>query len=324
MSQEITGIERNALGALAHLTPLIDQAQTFTSQAKARNTIKGYDNDWRHFTRWCAAQGLVSLPASSGTVALYLTDLAQTHKASTLTRRLSAISQSHQAAGHDSPTHSSQVRLLMQGIRRTLGTAPETKAPLLADDIRRIGANIPDTLLGKRDRALLLLGFAMAARRSELVGLDVTDLAEDRRGLVVTIRRSKTDQEGAGEKLGVPYSAEAALCPVLAVRAWLAASRITEGPIFRTVDRHGRILPARLSGEAVLLVVRKYAEQLGLDPQRFGGHSLRSGLATSAAIAGKSERSIMAQTRHRSTGMVRRYIRDGSLFRENAMSGLLD
>ena len=169
-----------------------------------------------------------------------------------------------------------------------------------------------------RDRALLLLGFAGAFRRSELIGLDRAAVALTTDGLVVTLRRSKTDPEGAGRKIGIPYGSHPETCPVRAFRAWLEASRITAGALFRPINRHAQLGTRRLSAYAVALIVKRYATAAGLNASEFAGHSLRSGLATSAAQAGASERAIMNQTGHRSLNMVRRYIREGSLFRENA------
>ena len=179
-------------------------------------------------------------------------------------------------------------------------------------------ATLPDNLLGLRDRALLLIGFAGAFRRSELVSLDVEDVEECAEGLRVTLRRSKTDQEGAGEVKGIPYGRKLETCPVRALRAWLEAAGITAGPIFRSVNRHGQVQPGRLSDKAVALVVKRAAEAAGFDATRYAGHSLRTGLTTSAAAAGVQERDIMRQTGHRSVNMVRRYIREGELFRSNA------
>jgi integrase len=175
---------------------------------------------------------------------------------------------------------------------------------------------------GCRDRALLLLGFAGALRRSELVGLDVADVTEGSDGLTVRLRRSKTDQESAGRTLGIPYGSNPVTCPVRAWRAWLELSGITEGAAFRPVDRHGRIGETRLSGQAVALVLKRHAARAGLDPAGVAGHSLRAGLATSAAAAGVPERVIAGTTGHRGTAMLSRYIREGSLFRENAASAV--
>ena len=191
---------------------------------------------------------------------------------------------------------------------------------MLVDDLRRMIARLPENLLGVRDRALLLIGFCGAFRRSELVALDAADVAITRDGLVVTIRRSKTDQEGEGRKIGIPYASHVETCPVRSFQEWLEKSGITQGPLFRPIDRFGRVASIRLSAAAVAQLVKRYASAVGLDATEFAGHSLRSGLATSAAMGGASERSIMKQTGHRSEKMLRRYVKNGSLFRENAVS----
>jgi integrase len=214
------------------------------------------------------------------------------------------------------------VRSTLKGIRRTLGTAPAQKAPALTDDIRAIVAATDVGLIGARDRALILLGSAGAFRRSELVGLDMDDCAFGKDGLTVTLRRSKVDQEGQGRKIGIPYGSNPDTCPVRTVQAWMEAAGVAAGPLFRSINRHGRLKPGRLSGIDVARVTKKLAARAGLDPAKYAGHSLRAGHATSAAIAGASERSIMRQTGHRSVQMVRRYIRDGSLFRENSAGKL--
>jgi len=316
MERDGAAVEAVHGGAVA---PLAERARGYAERAKADNTVRAYRADWRDFAAWCEARAQPALPAPPETVALYLTDLAgMGRKASTIGRRLSAISQAHQLAGFPSPTKDGRVRAVLAGIRRTHGSAQEAKAPALADDIRAMVAALPAGLVGTRDRALLLLGFAGAFRRSELVALDVADLAETRDGLVVTLRRSKTDQAGQGRTIGIPRGQRPETCPVAAVETWTIAAGIAEGALFRPVDRHGGVSPRRLTAQSVALVVKKRAKAAGLDPARYAGHSLRAGLATSAAAAGASERAIMDQTGHRSVAMVRRYIRDGSLFRDNA------
>ena len=227
------------------------------------------------------------------------------------------ISQAHKAADLPSPTTSSLVSRTHAGIRRTVGTAQNGKAPALVDDLKHMLEKLPSTRVGLRDRALLLLGFAGAFRRSELVSLDVGDLEFTRAGLIVTLRKSKTDQEGKSRRLGIPYGSSEQTCPVRSLQAWLESARIVEGAVFRSLDRFHRVQPGRLSDKAVALVVKRRAKAVGLDPARYAGHSLRAGLATSAAAAGASERVIMSQTGHRSADMVRRYIREGSLFQSN-------
>jgi integrase len=182
--------------------------------------------------------------------------------------------------------------------------------------------NTDTGLIGLRDRALILLGFAGAFRRSEVVGLNLADLAFSRDGLTVFLRRSKTDQEGQGRKIGIPYGANPETCPVRTLQTWLDQAALAEGPVFRSLNRHGQLRPRRLGGVDVARIVKKLAQRAGLDPAKYAGHSLRAGHATSAAASGASERSIMNQTGHRSVQMVRRYIREGSLFRENSAGKL--
>jgi integrase len=255
-------------------------------------------------------------------VASYIAQAAERLKAGTIQRRLNAIAEAHKVAGLDPPTHAPLVRNTLKGIRRTLGTAPLQKAPALIDDIRAMMEAADAGLIGVRDRALVLLGFAGAFRRSELVGLDLADASFGKDGLAVTLRRSKTDQEGQGRKVGIPYGSNPDTCPVRNMQEWIAQAAITSGPLFRSINRHGHVQAARLAGIDVARIVKKLAERAGLDPSSYAGHSLRAGHATSAAIAGASERSIMAQTGHRSVGMVRRYIREGSLFRDNSAAKL--
>ena len=264
---------------------------------------------------------MVALPATPETVALYLVELAEVAKASTIARRLSSISQAHRAAGHPSPTSSARVQAVSTGIRRVHGAGVDQAAPITVAILRRMLEVAPPGLAGTRDRALLLVGFAGALRRSEIVALEAENLQEVDEGLVVTVAKSKTDQEGAGRPIGIPYGSNLLTCPVRSLDAWMQAARISSGPVFLPVDRHGRLDPAqrgRLSPVAVNSLVKTYARRIGLDPDRYGAHSLRAGLATSAAEAGASERAIMNQTGHRSLPVMRGYIRSGTLFKENA------
>lgn len=301
---------------------LEQEASDFIHASRSDNTIRAYRSDIADFTAWCADHGAACLPASPETVALYITDRAATCKASTIQRRMTAISQAHQAAGHDSPTCAAIVRTVWRGIRRTIGTAYHQKAPATIAVVRTLVATLPPTVAGVRDRAIILGGFAGAFRRSELVGLDIEDLEFNGEGVTVTIRRSKTDQESAGRKVGIPYGRNIKTCPVRALQAWIADAGITTGPAFRAVTQRGNVAPDRLSDRAVALIIKKAAEAAGMDPAQFAGHSLRAGLATSAAAAGVQERDIMAQTGHTSEKMVRRYIREGSLYRSNAAAAV--
>jgi site-specific recombinase XerD len=306
-----------------------DRARDYIRESRAANTRRAYAADWQAFAGWCADAGLEPLPAAPETVALYLADQAQHLAVGTLGRRLVAITAAHRAAGHQLDTRHVAIRETFAGIKRSHGTAQQGKAPAVIGDLRRMVEGQPDTLAGTRNRAILLLGFAGAFRRSEIAALDFADLAFTADGLVVTMRRSKTDQEGAGRKVGIPYGSTPATCPVRAVRAWIEAAGLAGGALFREIGTSGQLVAAytdaagrqrgeRLSDKSIANIVKASAKAAGLDPARYAGHSLRAGLATSAAAAGASERSIMQQTGHRSVNMVRRYIRSGELFRENA------
>lgn len=303
-----------AIGLLQH------QAEQFVRASKAASTLRAYRSDWEHFARWCEQHQIALLPATAETVALYLTAMAATHRPATMTRRLTAITKAHQIAGHPSPATMQQpaVSETLKGIRRTLGTAQRTKAPLLTAEVRRMIDALSDNLAGCRDRALLLLGFAGGFRRSELAALDVEDVIKNDDGLVVKLRRSKTDPEGKGREVGIPYGSNPSTCPVRALQGWKTASGIVEGALFRGVDRHGHVGMTRLHKDSIGLIVKRAAEAAGLDPALYAGHSLRAGLATQSYMNGAGELAIMRQTGHRSLAMVRRYIRDGSLFKDNA------
>lgn len=309
---------RGAEHHAARLEGLGIKAASYIEKSKAANTRRAYRADWQDFARWCGKFRREPLPASPDTVAYYLADRSQDLKVSTLQRRLATIAEAHRAAGHELPTRHAQVKLVWAGIRREKGTAQSHVKPVLTKHIRLMVSHLPDSLLGVRDRALILLGFAGAMRRSELVGLDVTDMAIGDEGLVVVVRKSKTDQTGGGRKIGIPHGQNAETCPVRAVQVWLELSGVSEGPVFRSVNKHGHVMGRRLSCKAVADVVKRSLVAAGKNARRFAGHSLRAGLITQAAMAGVSERAIQEQSGHKSLAVMRRYIRDGSLFRENA------
>lgn len=302
--------------------PVNEQVRTYVRASKAPNTIRGYESDWRDFCNWCSRRALKPIPAVPEAVATYLAECAERLKSGSIERRIHAIAEAHKVAGLEPPTHAAIVLNTMKGIRRTLGTAPSQKLAALTNDIRAMVDQTDPDMIGLRDRALILLGFAGAFRRSELVGLTVEDCLFNRDGLTVTLRRSKTDQTAEGRKVGIPYGSNPGTCPVRTLQSWLEQTGIATGPLFRPINRHGKVQAGRLSGIDVARVVKKLALRAGLDPAKYAGHSLRAGHATSAAIAGASERSIMNQTGHRSVLMVRRYIRDANLFRENSAGKL--
>jgi site-specific recombinase XerD len=303
-------------GEVAALDRLAEEARAFIEAAKAENSRRAYRSDWRYFESWCRSNGLVSLPAAPETVALYLTALAADHRPATLQRKLTSITKAHQAAGFATPASAQNavVSETLKGIRRSLGTAQPGKEPLLTGNILEMLNSLDDGLLGCRDRALLLVGFAGGFRRSELVSLDVEDVGETADGLVIRVRRSKTDPEGKGTMVALPYGSTAATCPVRSYRSWIAAADIQAGPVFRSVNRHGRVGRGPMNGGSI--------EAAGLDPASYAGHSLRAGFATQAFLNGAAEVSIMRQTRHKSLNTLRKYIRDRSLFRDNPAAKL--
>ncbi len=301
----------------------IERAVEFARQDKAESTRKAYRADFAAFTRWCNARGVTPLPATPETVAAYLASEAEAgRKPSTIGRRCSAIGHAHKLAGLEPPTNSEKVRSTFGGIRRAVGAAPNRKAPAVAEVTRDMAKAAPaGKLKGLRDKALLLLGFGGAFRRSELVALDVADLEETDEGLRVTIRRSKTDQEGHGVTIAIVRGG--AYCPVRAVRAWLDAAGIVDGPVFRPVHRGGNVHDKRLTAQSVRLVVKAQAKLVGLDADDFSAHSLRSGFLTSAARRGASIFKMRDVSRHKSMDVLQAYVRDADMFRDHAGAGLL-
>lgn len=319
MTRALVPVEEAASnGSLAHLEDLRERAEGFAESSTAKSTRRAYRSDFLHFREWCSAHGVPPLPALPAIVALYLTDLARTYKVATIGRRIAAIGGEHRKAGLPSPFAHPQVVEVWGGIRRTLGVAQDRKDAILTADLRRMLEPLTEATIDIRDRALMLLGFAGAFRRSELVALDASDLRFVAEGLEVTLRRSKTDQEGAGRLIGVPPGSNPVTCPARAMRAWIDRSSITDGPLFRSVARGGSVAPTRLAAAAVALIVKRRAKNIGLDPSRVAGHSLRAGFATSAALAGVDALEISRQTRHKSLSMVQRYTRPATIWQMNA------
>lgn len=310
------------------LAQLQDAIANAIAGGRSANTLRSYASDWARFAAWCASLGLEALPATPATVAGYVAELALPgpdrgpYAVSSITRCLAALGQYHSVAGYTSnPATDVLVRETMRGIRRQLGAAPHQKRAASTADIRAAVSAMGTSTIDVRDRAILLVGFASAMRRSELAGITVANVDQVAEGLLVRLARSKTDQESAGRRVEIVYGTSAVTCPVRAYRAWLATSGITEGPVFRQVDRHGRLLGA-LSGAAVAEVVKRHLARLGYAPSDLAGHSLRRGHATTAAHNGASERTIMRTTGHTSTATVRGYISDGELFSDAASSYL--
>jgi integrase len=286
------------VGSAVDCTDLPEGVAGYVRDSLSENTRRAYQSDLRHFELWGG-----SLPAPPETVAAYLAAHAARLTVTTLIRRLAALSKAHQARGLSNPVRTELVRATLRGIKRKRRRTQLQAKPLLRDDLLMVLDAMGNGLRDLRDRALLLIGFAAALRRSELVALDVADVEHVRGGIVLHLRRSKTDQEGQGHKIAIPYG-RGRWCPVACLDAWLSASGMTESAIFRPIDRHGRVHDARLSGEAVSILVRERIAAACLDPMGYSGHSLRAGLATSAAQAGVPAWRIKAQTRHASEAML--------------------
>jgi integrase len=309
----------------ASIEVLLQKAKTFVAAAKAPATLKAYRNDWRDFESWCRDHQLPSLPSTPETIALYIADCASNLASGTIARRLTSITKAHQAAGFtDSPatTRHFVVGETLKGIRRTIGTAQHGKDPLLSADIRRIVAARREDLIGLRDSAIVLVGFAGGFRRSELAGIHICDLKFSADGVVVSVRKSKTDQEGAGREVGLPFGTGQDTCPVRSLRQWLAASGILDGPVFRSVGRYGHVSQRGLHKDSIGKLLKRAAARAGMNVDPLGGHSLRAGCVTQAAMNGVREFVIMRQTGHKTVATLRRYIRSGEIFRENAAAGL--
>jgi len=295
-------------------------ARAAANTSRAKSTERAYDNDWRDFCAFARLIGRPSHPAEPETVALYATDLARRGRTpATIARRLVSIAVYHRSAGYPSPTEHGVVRAVVSGLRRQLGVAQRQKTALEIDPLLAVLAWIPADVRGLRDRALLLVGWAAALRRSELANLVVSDLRFERDGLIIAVRRSKTDQQAAGDAVAVPFGAQPETCPVRAVRAWFAVAG-DDGAVFRRIDRHGNI-GSNISATAIASIIRARTAAAGVAGD-FAGHSLRAGFATTAAHSGRSETSIMRHGRWKSTQVARRYIRQGSHWVDHPASNL--
>ncbi|SFM43217.1 site-specific integrase [Nitrosomonas communis] len=290
--------------------------QDYLNASLSVNTLRAYHDDLQHFQNWGG-----TLPATPDQITFYLAHYAQELTIATLTRRLASLSKIHKIKQWPNPISTELVRSTFRGIRNQHGVKQRQVAPAIKEDIVAMAANLQG-IKGIRDKALLLIGFAGAFRRSELASLQVSDIEFVQQGVLIHLRRSKTDQAGQGRKIAIPY-ARGILCPVIALREWLQHSGITEGPIFRNINRHGQIGTQMISPQSIALVIKERAKVAGLDFTQYSGHSLRAGLVTSAAQAGVSSWKIRQQTGHKSDAMLQRYIRDANIFTDNAAGGVL-
>ena len=292
--------------------------------SKANNTLRAYKSDFSDFRIFCARHGFSSLPSEPKIVSLYLTHLSKTSKISTLRRRLVSISMVHKLKGHYLDTKHPIIIENFMGIRRTKGSFQRGKKPILINHLKliinAINEQKNEDIKKLRDKTIILVGFGGGFRRSELISINYEDLEFVPEGLKITIRKSKTDQFGEGMTKALPYFTNEKYCPVISLKNWLAISKIKSGPIFRRFSKGSFLKEERLTDQSVVLLIKKYLNLAGIDNTNFAGHSLRSGFASVAAESGADERSIMTMTGHKSTQMVRRYIREANLFKDNALN----
>ena len=293
--------------------------------SKANNTVRAYKSDFNDFGIFCAQNGFKSLPSEPKIVSLYLTHLSiKDAKMSTLKRRLVSIGVIHKLKGHYLDTKHPSIIENIMGIKRRKGSAQKGKKPLLINNLKQI-INVIDQenkeeIKKFRDRSIILIGFSGGFRRNEIVSLDHDDLDFVPEGLKINIKRSKTDQFGEGFTKALPYFDNSQYCPVISLKNWLEVSRITSGPLFRRFVKGSKLSENRLTDQTVALLIKQYLNLAGIESKNYSGHSLRSGFATSAAESGVEERNIMAMTGHKSTAMVRKYIKDANLFKNNALN----
>ena len=293
--------------------------------SKAPNTIRAYQSDFSDFRLFCAKNGFRSIPTEPKIVSLYLTHLSTNEaKISTLKRRLVSRGVIHKLKGHYLDTKHPSIIENIMGIKRRKGSIQRGKKPLLISILKKV-INVIDEqnkeeIKKFRDRSIILIGFSGGFRRNEIVSLDYDDLDFVSEGLKINIKRSKTDQFGEGTKKALPYFDNSQYCPVVSLQKWIKISNISSGPLFRRFSKGSKLSENRLTDQTVALIIKSYLQLAGVDSTNYSGHSLRSGFATSAAEAGAEERSIMAMTGHKSTEMVRRYIKEANLFKNNALN----
>tara|TARA_B100001059_G_scaffold234765_1_gene278167 strand:- start:822 stop:1781 length:960 start_codon:yes stop_codon:yes gene_type:complete len=293
--------------------------------SKANNTVRAYKSDFNDFSLFCAQNGFKSLPSEPKVVSLYLTHLSiKEVKISTLKRRLVSIGVIHKLKGHYLDTKHPSIIENIMGIKRRKGSIQKGKKPILINSLKSIIQVIDEQkreqIKKLRDRTIILIGFSGGFRRNELVSLDFDDLDFVAEGLKISLKRSKTDQFGEGTVKALPYFNNIKYCPVLSLKKWIEISKINTGPLFRRFTKGSNLSENRLSDQTVALLIKEYLKQAGIDSKNYSGHSLRSGFATTAAESGVEERSIMAMTGHKSTEMVRRYIKEANLFKNNALN----
>jgi len=310
---------------ITDIKALQDQTLNNLRNSKANNTIRAYRSDFKDFSVFCAKNSLKSLPTDSKIVSLYLTYLSSKGvKISTLKRRLVSLGVIHKLKGHYLDTKHPIIIENLMGIKRKIGSFQQGKKPILINQLKSI-INVIDNEKTKeikkiRDKTLILIGFGGGFRRTELVSIDYNDIELVPEGVKIVVRRSKTDQFGEGMLKGLPYFSNQNYCPVLHLKKWLKLSNIKSGPIFRRFSKSLKLSENRLTDQSVALLLKNYLDAAGIENKNYSGHSLRSGFATVSAESGADERSIMAMTGHKTTQMVRRYIKEANIFKNNALN----
>ena len=305
------------------LKKLHEETLNNLNSSKANNTLRAYKSDFKDFGLFCSKHGFNSMPTEPKVVSLYLTHLSNNSKISTLRRRLVSIGVVHKLKGHYLDTKHPVIIENLMGIKRKKGSIQLGKKPILISHLKQIINVIDDQKIEKikklRNRTLILIGFGGGFRRTELISIDCEDLDFVHEGLKITIRKSKTDQFGEGLIKGLPYFNNEKYCPVTSLKNWINLSKIKTGPVFRRFAKGSILTEHRLTDQSVVLIIKEYLKLAGIENKNFSGHSLRSGFATVAAESGADERSIMAMTGHKTTQMVRRYIREANIFKNNAL-----
>ena len=310
---------------ITDLKALQEETLLNLQNSKANNTVRAYKSDFNDFGLFCSQNGFKSLPSEPKIISLYLTHLSTKNiKISTLKRRLVSIGAIHRLKGHYLDTKHPSIIENLQGIKRRKGSIQVGKKPILINYLKQIikvidNSKIPE-IKKLRDRTIILIGFSGGFRRNEIVSLDYNDLDFVTEGLKITVRRSKTDQFGEGSVKALPYFENSEYCPVISTRKWIEIAKINSGSLFRRFTKGSKLTEKQLTDQTVALLIKEYLELAGIDNKNYSGHSLRSGFATSAAESGAEERSIMAMTGHKSSEMVRRYIKDANLFKNNALN----
>lgn len=306
---------------ISNIDSLTEKVKDFIKNSKSNETRRGYQSDWKQFEIWCSKMNIKSMPAQISTIVAYLSELTETHKVSTIERRLVSIKQAHRAAGYRIDKSDPLLIDTMKGIKNKHGKPQERKTPILVKDLQLMTKSLGIELKDIRDKAILLLGFTAALRRSEIVNIDIEHLHYKTEGFELLIPRSKTDQEGRGHITPIPYGSNPETCPVRALQNWINTAGIKEGPLFRAINKHGHISPKRMNSASIALIVKRN-EYISEKCNDYSGHSLRAGFCTQAAANGVSDTQGMRHSRHKNFDTWRKYVRLATIWQDSAATKL--